>query len=165
MLEELSGPVTAWLKERGFKPYINQVPPISGDPVDAVGTRDGMVAVVETEGNLSDVLILRAWNHQLFAHECWACVCEEPPKKRLEICRGKGVGVLSLRDGELVVLLEPKKAAEWPMRHYVDRMIGSLKDKGAKPKTPGEVWKANFIQALILGKRGGPVETPAEDED
>jgi hypothetical protein len=81
------------------------------------------------------------------------------------MCEGRGVGVLSLRDGELVVLLKPKKASEWPMHHYVERMIGSLKDGGSKRKTPGEVWKANLIQALIRGKRSALVDLPVEDED
>lgn len=96
---ELSAPVEAWLRARGYEVYVEV--PFSYRNVDMVGAKDGRIIAVELKTSLSRGVLYQSSRLTIGAHEVYAAVGTKPRQAGVDRCYRCGVGVLSVRDGKV----------------------------------------------------------------
>jgi hypothetical protein len=102
---QLSAPVTAWLESQGLTVYAEI--PYHGRCVDHAGLSEDRVVIVELKQCLSRTVMLQLGSGTTITPWCYAAVASKPSKASLDLFARCGLGVLSVRDGAVKVLLEP----------------------------------------------------------
>lgn len=110
MLEsDLSQPVSDWLAERGFTPYAEVPVPYWGPRViDFVGRKDSELIAVELKRSLTRAVVHQTYVCNLFTDQRYAAVGTKPNAAGVERCRKVGIGLLSVVNGVVNVILNPR---------------------------------------------------------
>ena len=132
--------VRAWFAERQLTAY----PELSvyGGPVDMVGVSGELVVAVEMKMTWQQSLRSKLSENEAWANEVWFWCAGRPTEPTLDICRGRGWGVMSSACGQLL------PAALWRhgrsrrrdilfgklARHDQSRVAGSPTLKGLGPR-------------------------------
>lgn len=138
---ELSEPVRKWLEGRGYTAYA-EVPFLYYTP-DWVGMKGEQAVIVEMKVSLTKQVIRAAAVQQIYADLTYAAVKTNPMVKGLQSCKKHGVGVLTLRDGEMVEILQAQRFKGGPSGSWRKKLmerIGGLEPGGVagKPTLAGE---------------------------
>ena len=147
---DLSAPVSAWLRARGFEVYAEV--PIDQRLADLVGVRpykadEPHYAVVELKAGLTEAVARQASRSIPFAHEVYVAVGTYPAKRGVgwKICESRGIGVLSVKTGSIrrvtrSNLFEP----------YLELNIRNGKPGGRGGLTTAERTPAQDVQKAIV---------------
>lgn len=124
--ETLSEPVSAWLREQGYTPFV-EVPVHGASAVDVVGRRpDGHLIAVELKRALNRHAVYQAQNSQSYMHLTYVAVLTRPTSfENLRIAARVGVGVLWW-DGErmnLVLSAHDRFSRNSWFKHYHKAVI------------------------------------------
>lgn len=110
--------VKAWLEARGYAVYAEV--PFYSSCIDVVGTKGKSIVAVELKTSLTRKVLCQASLNQLFTRESYAAVATRP--RKLDQAREAGVGVLSVHDGRVAVLLD-SAGPYTPNPHHVKRIL------------------------------------------
>lgn len=109
MLEcDLSKPVSDWLLARGYTPYAEVGFPYDARVIDLVGRKGSDLIAVELKRCLTRTVIHQTYLCDLITDHRYAAVGTRPSKVGVEICRKQGIGLLSVRDGVVSLILNPR---------------------------------------------------------
>lgn len=110
MLEsDLSEPVSDWLVARGFTPYAEVPVPYWGPRViDLVGRNGSELIAVELKRCLTRSVIHQTYICDLITDQRYAAVGTRPSQTGIALCRKQGIGLLSVRNGAVSVILNPR---------------------------------------------------------
>lgn len=110
MLEsDLSQPVSDWLVSRGFTPYAEVPVPYWGPRVtDLVGRKGTELIAVELKRSLTRTVIHQTYICDLITDQRHAAVGTRPSQTGIDLCRKQGIGLLSVRNGVVSVILNPR---------------------------------------------------------
>lgn len=122
---DLAKPVMQWLESRGFTPF-GEVPWYNR-AIDIVGISAESVEAVELKCSLTKQVISQALLNQLTAHKSWCAVGTRPRKfdGRLKL----GVGLLSVVDGSVEVLVEAQLRPDLTSENRVRQIRGACHHK------------------------------------
>jgi len=129
---DLSKPVSDWLISRGFVPYAEVPFPHDGPrTIDIVGRKDSDLITVELKRSLSRGVIHQTAVCDLITNQRYAAVGTRPSQKGIDRCRQLGIGLLSIRDSAVSVIVQPRsreevEGQEWMRANYADRVHRSL---------------------------------------
>lgn len=137
---ELAKPVADWMRSRGYAVYA-EVPSL-GRCLDFVGIKGTDVICVELKTSLTTYLIRQACTNQLVTKEVYVGVGTKPRKSSIDLCRKYGLGVLSVKNNKVILVIEPTLRYEpWsPRRKQIVDVCNSLgpSDDAGKPQQAGE---------------------------
>lgn len=120
MLEsDLSQPVSDWLVSHGFTPYAEVGFPYDARVIDLVGRKDEELMAVELKRCLTRAVILQTYLCDLITDQRYAAVGTRPSQTGIEICRKRGIGLLSVRDGHVNLILNPRPSAAVQGRDFI----------------------------------------------
>lgn len=165
---KLSAPVLRWLRGQGFHVWVEV--PHYGSSVDVVARHPGtgeMVAV-ELKVSLSRGVIRQAIRCGVFAGRIYAAVSTRPSSKSLEQAAKLGVGVLSVVNGQVIVVRESDNATRnGPWAPHVERMVDRLAHMrrggtAGKPMLSGIGPAKSCYRAVVEYRAGRPAATWAE---
>lgn len=111
---ELSEPVMQWLRDKGYVSYV-EVPMYKRDRIiDIVACRDSELIIVELKKSLTKNLVFQAQDCQAFTSKVYCAIRTKPQRSNFELLEQKGIGLLSVKNGIIKVLLNPveQKKAE-----------------------------------------------------
>lgn len=139
---DLSEPVRLWLESRGYEPYA-EIQFLYKTP-DWLGLRkeDGTTIAVEMKRSLTREVIHQAYTLNLACEFVFVAVGTRPRKTGVDHCERRGIGVLSVVDGAIQVVLESV----------------------TKGNFPSKSWKGELIERLKLCEPGGVAGKPTELE-
>lgn len=139
---DLSEPVKLWLESRGYEPYA-EIQFLYKTP-DWLGLHkeDGTAIAVEMKRSLTRGVIRQAYSLNLACEFVFVAVGTRPRQSGVDQCAKQGIGVLSVVDGAVQVVLESKP----------------------KDRFPVESWKKKLIERLALYEPGGEAGKPTELE-
>jgi len=106
---DLSKPVSDWLAAKGYVPYAEVAfPRDSARTIDIVARKDNELILVELKVSLTPSVISQTFMCDLITSQRYAAVGTRPTRKGIDRCRQVGIGLLSVRDGRVNVLLHPQ---------------------------------------------------------
>lgn len=110
MLEsDLSKPISDWLVARGYTPYAEVPVPYWGPRViDLVGRKGAELIAVELKRSLTRSVIHQTYLCDLFTDQRYAAVGTRPSQAGIDLCRKQGIGLLSVRNGAVSLVLNPR---------------------------------------------------------
>lgn len=132
MLEcDLSKPVSDWLVSRGFTPYAEVGLPYDTRVIDLVGRKGDELIAVELKRCLTRTVIHQTYICDLFTDQRYAAVGTRPNENGTAICRRHGIGLLSIRDGQVNVILNPRPSeavagSDSIRQNWQQRLIAAL---------------------------------------
>jgi len=111
MLEtDLSQPVSLWLTSLGFTPYAEiPFPHYCPRTIDIIARKDSELIAVELKRTLTKDVIHQTYLCDLITPRRYAAVATVPRAAGIERCAQLGVGLLSVINGCVTVILEPKE--------------------------------------------------------
>lgn len=139
MLEsDLSKPVCDWLTARGFTPYAEVEFPRDNRTIDLVARKDADLIAIELKRSLTRSVIRQAFLCDLITDQRYAAVATRPSQKGIDQCRRSGIGLLSVRDGVVNVILQPRevetiKEQSWIRNDYasnIHRILDRMEPNG-----------------------------------
>ncbi len=158
---KLAAPVAAWLETKGLTVYAEV--PIMYRNVDMMGIRKGCseneisgIVMVELKTSLTISVRRQTGILQLITPNVYCGVGTNPNRSSIAACQKRGLGILSIRNGVVVVVLEPSRQID-PVPSYVKRCLeyADLADPGhdaGRPNVKGE-GPAQDVERLILEYR------------
>lgn len=133
MLEsDLSKPVSDWLTAKGFTPYAEVPFPTDGArTIDIVGRKGTELVAVEMKRSLTNAVIHQTYMCDLITDQRFAAVGTKPRQKAIERCRKVGIGLLSVREGVVNLILQPREiiavaGQEWLRESYAKPVHATL---------------------------------------
>ena len=137
---DLAKPVADWMRSRGYTVYAEV--PLFGRCLDFVGIKEMEVVCVELKTSLTKYLVRQAYTNQLVTTEVYVGVGTKPRNTSIELCKKYGLGILSVKNGSVIVVLKPTIRYE-PMSGQRKQLLelctllGPSDDAG-KPQQAGE---------------------------
>lgn len=119
---DLYPPLKAWLEAKGYR-VVAEVPMVFRT-IDVIAVKDGHVIAVEMKLCMTEGVLHQGVTAKLCSDSCYVAVGSRP--RSLEKAKQWGLGVLSIRDGKVEVLLEPGKNKETRV-YYRDMAIEKAK--------------------------------------
>jgi hypothetical protein len=147
---DLSRPVSEWMISLGYKPYAEVPWPTDNRPIDLVGRKGTELLTVELKVSLTKKLIHQAYMCDLITDKRFAAIGTKPKTKGIEECRRLGIGLLSVTDNQVVVILEPREtqpATTWVRNSYAEAVHKNL-----------DVMTPNGVGGLPCRKGEGPAQ-------
>ncbi len=137
---ELAKPVADWMRSQGYTVYAEV--PLFGRCLDFVGIKERNIICVELKISLTKYLIRQAYTNQLITTEVYVGVGTKPRKTSIDLCRKYGLGVLSVKNNTVTIMLKPTQRYE-PMSGQRKQLVGLCKllkpsDDAGKPQQAGE---------------------------
>lgn len=137
---ELAKPVADWMRSLGYIVYAEV--PLFGRCLDFVGIREREVVCVELKTSLTKHLVWQACMNQLITTEGYVAVGTSPRKTSIDLCKKYGLGVLSVKNSNVSVVLRPTLRYE-PMSGHRKQLLSLCKllgpsDDAGKPQQAGE---------------------------
>lgn len=123
---ELYPAVKTWLESQGLKVYPEVV--VYYRPIDVLGVSDREIVGVEMKTSLTKKVLYQATSLCLTCERAYIAVGTKP--RSLEAAKGLGVGILSVLDGKVEVLLEsaltisPNKYNQESVREKCSKLTG-----------------------------------------
>lgn len=105
---DLSRPVSDWLVARGFTPYAEVGFPYDARVVDLIGRKDDELIAIELKQCLTRAVIHQTYLCDLITDQRFAAVGTRPNSIGIDICRRRGIGLLSVRNGVVNLILNPQ---------------------------------------------------------
>lgn len=136
---ELAKPVAEWMREQGYTVYA-EVPWFSRC-IDFVGVKNAEILCIELKTTLSRHVLCQATICQLITEQAYVGIGTQPRKGSIELCKKYGLGILSVKDGQVTRVVEPFVKIK-PSAFYAGRMIKKCKlllpsDAAGKPFQAG----------------------------
>jgi hypothetical protein len=147
---DLSNPVSSWLESMGFTPYAEVPFPQSNHPIDLVGRNGQEIITVELKVSLTKKLVHQAYMCDLITDRRYAAVSTKPKAKGISECERHGIGLLSVVDGKVNVILEPQE--KFPATAWVRCKYATAIHKNLDVMTP------NGIGGVPCMKGVGPAQ-------
>jgi len=111
MLEtDLSQPISLWLTSLGFTPYAEVAFPHYGPrTIDIIARKNSDLIAIELKRTLTKEVIHQTYLCDLITPRRYAAVATVPRPAGIERCAQLGLGLLSVINGCITVILEPKE--------------------------------------------------------
>lgn len=118
---ELSDPVSGWLISLGFTPYAEVLLPKYGRQIDLIGRKNQQLITVELKRSLTKHAIHQTATCDLITPDRYAAVATQPKPQGIARCSQLGIGLLSVTNNTVTVLLEPAPSPvrkDWTQTDY-----------------------------------------------
>lgn len=112
---DMSEPLLSWLTTKGWTPYVEVFDYSGYRTIDVIATRprkDRMddIWCIEMKVSLSHKVICAARGALYVGDYASVCVATWPRKSSIDACRSRRIGVISIRHGGVLEVIEPKRA-------------------------------------------------------
>jgi hypothetical protein len=122
---ELSTPVSLWPSSLGFVPYAEVLLPNYERQIDLIASRDHELITVELKRSLTKHLIHQTATCDLITPHRYAAVGTDPRAKGIERCTQLGIGLLSVTNDTVTIILEPAPSSarkDWTQADYPSKI-------------------------------------------